>query len=390
MSTVAVAAKGWCPGALRPMPSGDGLIVRVKPFCGALGLEQARGLANLAERLGNGHIDLTRRANLQLRGLSDERLPELHDALRQLALIDADVESEATRNVMVAPLAGPDVRSIATALEHALTGDPRLRALPAKFGILVDDGGPLSIAGERADICLVATGETIAFGLDTPTGTAWLGTIVRDRAVEVAMAAARVFLSVAPSGRMRDHVSGVRTLVMPLLSALEARPQSGGRRLGLLDGAVGIAAPFGRLEASQLRRLVALAADTGATDIRLSPWRAVYIGVRHRAAALLNGACDAGLIVDDSDPVLRIEACPGAPGCHSSSVDTRRDARRLAKLAGECGYQGNIHVSGCAKCCARSAPSDLLLIGEDGRYRLGQRLVGQKDFPALFEAASDG
>jgi precorrin-3B synthase len=189
---------------------------------------------------------------------------------------------------------------------------------------------------------------------------------------------------------MRDHVSGVRTLVMPLLSALEARPQSGGRRLGLLDGAVGIAAPFGRLEASQLRRLVALAADTGATDIRLSPWRAVYIGVRHRAAALLNGACDAGLIVDDSDPVLRIEACPGAPGCHSSSVDTRRDARRLAKLAGECGYQGNIHVSGCAKCCARSAPSDLLLIGEDGRYRLGQRLVGQKDFPALFEAASDG
>jgi precorrin-3B synthase len=160
--------------------------------------------------------------------------------------------------------------------------------------------------------------------------------------------------------------------------------------LGLLEGAVGIAAPFGRLEASQLRRLTALAADTGATDIRLSPWRTVYIGARHRAAALLHGAREAGLIVDDSDPVLRIEACPGAPDCRSSSVDTRGDARRLAALAGECGYRGSIHVSGCAKRCARSAPSDLLLIGEDGLYRLGQRLVGQQDLPALVEAATDG
>ncbi len=52
--------------------------------------------------------------------------------------------------------------------------------------------------------------------------------------------------------------------------------------------------------------------------------------------------------------------------------------------------RGSIHVSGCAKRCARSAPSDLLLIGEDGLYRLGQRLVGQQDFPTLFEAATDG
>jgi precorrin-3B synthase len=147
--------------------------------------------------------------------------------------------------------------------------------------------------------------------------------------------------------------------------------------------------PFGRLEASQLRRLAALAADTGATDIRLSPWRSVYIGTHHKASALLDGARDAGLIVDDSDPVLRIEACPGAPDCHSSSVDTRGDARLLAALAAERGYQGTIHVSGCAKRCARSAPSDLTLIGEDGLYRMGQRLVGREDFPALVEAATD-
>ncbi len=36
-SAASVEVKGWCPGALQAMQSGDGLIVRVRPFCGALG-----------------------------------------------------------------------------------------------------------------------------------------------------------------------------------------------------------------------------------------------------------------------------------------------------------------------------------------------------------------
>ena len=52
--------KGWCPGIIRPMASGDGLIVRVRPRCGAFSLGTAAVLADVAERLGNGHIDLRR------------------------------------------------------------------------------------------------------------------------------------------------------------------------------------------------------------------------------------------------------------------------------------------------------------------------------------------
>ena len=61
---------------------------------------------------------------------------------------------------------------------------------------------------------------------------------------------------------------------------------------------------------------------------------------------------------------MRIEACPGAPACPAATVDTRADARRLAAM----GFAGTIHVSGCAKGCARSAPADLVLVGHDGRY----------------------
>jgi precorrin-3B synthase len=396
--------KGWCPGILRPMASGDGLIVRVRPRCGAFSLETATALADLAERLGNGHIDLTRRANLQIRGVTDDNLPKLQVELATLGLLDSNAPTEAVRNVMVAPLAGLDlaqpfdVRPIALAIDDALTSDKRLHALPGKFGLLVDGGGAISIAAERADICLAAAGDALAFGLDTTKGTQWLGTLPLAQAAETAVAAAHAFLAVATRGRMRGlgqaAFTEVQAAVAPRLSPMTGGPAVSGRRLGLLGSAVGIAAPFGRLEAGQLRQLVKLAAEAGAVDLRLSPWRAVYFSVRDEAGVfLLEEARDAGLIVEENDPVLQVEACPGAPDCKSSSVDARGDARRLATIAAVRGWQGSIHVSGCAKGCARSLPSDLVLAGKAGAYRLirnattrgpVERIISVEEFETLF------
>jgi precorrin-3B synthase len=309
--------KGWCPGGVRPMPSGDGLLVRVRPWGGAFTLDQARGLAGIAATLGNGHIDLTRRANLQIRGLREASLPALHDALDRLGLL----EDEAARNVMVAPLAGPEARALARALGRALP-----ESAPAKFGCLVDDG-PLSIVGERADIALVMTREGVAVRV----GGDWLGVTTPEHAVAAAAGDRRV------------------------LSTMTVMPAPGRRRLGRIDGFTGLAAPFGRIEAQQLHDLVAACAKAGASEIRLSPWRALYV----------DAAVDApGFIDDDGDPLLRIEACPGAPACASASVNTRADARRLAAM----GLGGTIHVSGCAKGCARSTPAETVLVGQDGRY----------------------
>ena len=117
------------------------------------------------------------------------------------------------------------------------------------------------------------------------------------------------------------------------------------------------------------------------------------------AVFVLEEARDAGLIVEENDPVLRVEACPGAPDCKSSSVDARGDARRLATIAAVHGYRGSIHVSGCAKGCARSLPSDLVLAGKAGAYRLirkattrgpVERMIGADEFETLFDEAQDG
>jgi precorrin-3B synthase len=407
---VAVEVKGWCPGVLRPMQSGDGLIVRVRPRCGAFTLDQASALADLAEELGNGHIDLTRRANLQIRGLVEDGLAELQAALGKLRLVDADAGTEAVRNIMVAPLAGIDpdeaidVRPIAAEIEGALASDSRLRSLPAKFGLLVDGGGAVSIAGERADICLSAVDDGVAVGLDGHAGTQWLGITSPAAAARVALAAIHAFLDAGGRRRMRDLPEGrharVRAHVRPMLSPVGVLVPSGRRILGMLPTCVGVASRFGRLEAAQLRGLVDLAAAAGARDVRMSPWRSIYLGIHDAAAgrALLDGARTMGLVVSDDDPVLRIEACPGAPGCARSTVDARGDALRMAALASARGFNGSMHVSGCAKGCARSAASELVLVGRGGRYQLirnattrgnVERLIDADDLASAFRETAD-
>ena len=66
--------RGWCPTAWRPMAAGDGLLVRVRPSLGRLTREQMLGLCDAALAWGNGQIDVTNRANLQIRGVAEDGL----------------------------------------------------------------------------------------------------------------------------------------------------------------------------------------------------------------------------------------------------------------------------------------------------------------------------
>ena len=96
------------------METGDGLLARVRVPRGRLSLDQARALADAALRCGNGIIGLSARANLHLRGLSEQTLPDLHARLEDAELIDADPEVERLRNIVASPLddLDPEPRSI--------------------------------------------------------------------------------------------------------------------------------------------------------------------------------------------------------------------------------------------------------------------------------------
>ncbi|MBN8633659.1 MAG: hypothetical protein J0L76_22715, partial [Rhodobacterales bacterium] len=160
--------KGWCPGALRPMQSGDGLVVRIRPPMGRLTAQQATTIATAAATHGNGIIDLSARANLQLRGVTEASHPRLIDDLRAQGLIDPDIETESLRNLIVTPfrdsppphphkaVAGhpadngyDDTDTLAANLTAALAQMPRL---PGKFGFALDTGAHLALTQASADI----------------------------------------------------------------------------------------------------------------------------------------------------------------------------------------------------------------------------------------------
>jgi precorrin-3B synthase len=159
---MSVAVKGWCPGALRPMPTGDGLLVRVRISVGRLSLDQAEALASCARDCGNGTIEVSSRGNLQLRGVAEAKLNELQARLAAERLIDADPATERVHNIVasslsdVDPQAFFDVMPTAASLEARLAIDENLRALPAKFGFVIDAGGRWPLGDVEADVRFAA------------------------------------------------------------------------------------------------------------------------------------------------------------------------------------------------------------------------------------------
>jgi precorrin-3B synthase len=384
--------RGWCPGALRPMASGDGLIARLRIAGGAISPKTARAIAEASQGLGNGHIDLTSRANLQIRGLSPGALTSLQSRLDILGLIDVDPAAEAVRNVMASPLAGfdpsalIDIRPSVGALDERLRSDRALWRLPGKFGFAIEDGGRLSIAGEPADIAFLALRRDGGVQFSIRLAGRPAGFCAAEALPATAARLACAFLDLRGFGenaapRMGALVEriGVERIVhaagLGLAAAevddCEARAP---RPLGEHDlgrfRALGVGAPFGRLDAAKLR-LLADAAERSKGELRLTPWRAILIVGTDFDAALAPVLRRKGFVLEESHPIRSVAACPGAPACANGSTATQRDAARLAPLARRLKAHGVVlHVSGCAKGCAHATAAAVTLVGREGRYDL--------------------
>jgi precorrin-3B synthase len=354
--------KGWCPGAHRPMEAEDGLVLRIRPHAGRLNRSQAIGLADCARRYGSGRIALTRRANLQIRGVKEDTLTELWGTLDGLGLLDRDERSEARRNIVVDPFGGDTARELATALETALAEADDLESLPSKFGFVVDPAARRQLASISGDVRIEGRADGLLVRADgLETGRSVSGT---NEAVQAALELARWFIASGGvgadgRGRMARHVARV-----PLTGELSGNkrpaeavspPTPGATAHGVLAGAA-----FGQLRADQLDALARIA-----SDIVVTPWRAVFLP--DCDVEDLVGIPD--LILDPCDPLGRIEACPGAPGCAQASVETEAIARALAPSLPP-GLR--VHVSGCAKGCAGSGVADITLTGRRGRFDLVQ------------------
>jgi len=395
MTRETVLRKGWCPGARRPMQAKDGLIVRLRISGGGVSAATLHGLAQAGRAHGNGLFDLSARANLQMRGLRGESLPLLIETLDVLGVIDENAAAEAVRNVLVSPLAGLDGRNdvprAAKALEVGLAANKDLHALPGKFGFLIDDGSALSVAGVPADVRFDWTGgkQPFAVGIGGHANEAIvLGVCGGDDIPDIASRLAGAFLRLGsqmaePPRRMRGLIENCGAGAIAGLAGLRPRPprKSGAIEepcpVGLLrfneKYCFGVGAAFGRLDANMLEAAARGAEIFGTGEIRLTPWRALILPCVHAEEADAMRAYFSAhrFIVDRDDARLAIAACGGASTCERGTTDTRSDALALMPVAWQlCKTGVALHISGCAKRCARQAATPFTLIAHAGRYDL--------------------
>ncbi|MFI9201512.1 cobalamin biosynthesis protein CobG [Streptomyces sp. NPDC053048] len=431
-----------CPGALRLHAADDGALARVRVPAGLLTARQAHVLADAAEELGDGRLDITSRGNLQLRGLTSGCGGELAARLRRAGLLPSD-RNERIRNVAASPLCGldgpaaADVQAWARELDALLCGagggaddDPGsgpggdadglpdgrvdLSALSGRFLFGLDDG--------RGDIVALGPDVTLIADEDGRDGQAllYLATgspalrVAGRHAARAAALAAREFLAaldehgvtawrvreLAPERRPRPDRLAARLAAagIPCEVVADATPPTGPpAEPGLVHGpggryALSVAAPLGRLTGDRWRLLARTAERDGGGELRVTPWRGVVIPglTAPVAAARLADLADAGLVTSAASAWHRAGACAGRGGCAKSLADVRADAAACLSGARPDGTTPLLPVywSGCERRCGHPADGhwvDVLATG-DG-YRVTVR-DGAADTEAAAAAAA--
>tara|TARA_R110002072_G_scaffold12511_9_gene53938 strand:+ start:8445 stop:9584 length:1140 start_codon:yes stop_codon:yes gene_type:complete len=345
--------KGWCPGALRPMLSGDGWVVRVRPYGGRLRRAQADGLATLASAHGNGMFDLSGRGNIQMRGVSEASHTPLIGGLRRMSLVDVDSDVEGRRNILVTPFwqTGDETELFAAELTEALAALDA-PALPGKFGFSIDTGHLPVLQTASADIRLErdAGGGLILVADGADTGKP----VTSETAVIEAIALARWFMDTRKDQpRMVGLLSAGVDLPPGFFVPRQIQtyvPKPGRTPMGAM-----VAFAFGQMTAETLATL----AKHG--GLRMTPWRMLLVESARQLPQI------GGIITDPDDSLLRVVACTGAPGCVQALGPTRDVARVLAPHvpAGQV-----LHVSGCAKGCAHPTTAPLTITATETGYDL--------------------
>lgn len=395
------------------MESGDGLLVRVRARHGARGIRasELRAVAQLAAAHGNGLLEVTRRARLQVRGVRADSLGALQHSIVELGLAaDSAALEQSADALIVTPWSGlspacADLDATAAALESALAQARACEGASSKLGILLDSGYALvSIAADiHVDIDAQSSERARIHVSSGPEAWSYLGDCDVADVAKLVVALLSALRESSTCERVRELVAAVglnalRELARGSARSFEAasakevklprRQQNAKRRQGSsadtdhricsmgASSAAGSPAwlefglPFGSGDRATWGALASIAERYGSSEIRVTPSRTALVpGVeRAQLAAALELAEATGWITDPSDPLLRVAACPGAPACRSAAGETRTLARELAPLLGA---NESLHVSGCAKGCAHGGPASITVVRRADGCSLG-------------------
>ncbi|MEG4010498.1 precorrin-3B synthase [Microcoleus sp. Pol11C1] len=433
-----------CPGLFYGSQARDGVLSRMRIPGGILNAQQCRTIADLADQYSTGCLQVTNRANLQIREVNSEIAPEVWNRLQELGIASRRVEVDPIRNIMASPTAGIDrqqlldTRPLVKAWDDYLQTHSELSELSPKFSIGFDGEESVSIQALRNDILLAACGRStqsgIVFRLHLNGDTGIL--IQESQCISVLAALASTYLEYTKN---RPRIDGKKPRLRHLLadwgaeSYLERVQQNlpfswqftsctfpknsqdassekslpHHRHLGIHPqrqsgfSYMGIALPIGRLESKQLRNLANLAQKLASGTLRLTPWQNLLISdiPNSQLFEVKQQVADLGLHSSATRLDSCLVACAGSSGCASAATDTQSHALAMVRDLAQkltIDLPINIHFSGCQKSCAQHHPIDITLVGiqieRGGETIEGYDIyAGRKDLPfgrQIFQAVS--
>ena len=398
-------------------------MIRIRVPNGLLTSQQARSLADLAERHARGVADITVRQNFQFHWVTIESLPDLLQTLWSIGLTTTGACGDVARNITGCPLAGFDAEEIcdasplALAINGQIGGQAEFYNLPRKFKVSItgcrswctypeiNDVGVTAVTRKRA------SGEEIGFsvrvggGLSTdPHLAVRLNAFVQwNQVVPVVRGVAELFREAEVLRQNRERAR-LKFLFLQhgwtadtFLSALEDR-------LGFkLDGAepekqpadihrdhvgihpqkqpgfsyVGANVLRGRITPEQLRTAADLAERYADGHLRNTIMQNLLIvNVPNAQASRVASELTAvGLPVRASAFARGTIACTGSEFCKLALTETKGFARWLTEELDQRlpGFdeQIKLHITGCPNSCGQHWIADVGIEGKkikvDGR-----------------------
>ncbi len=406
-----------CPGLFYATPAADGILSRIRIPGGIISSQQCRAIADIAEQHGGSYVDVTNRANLQVREIRTGINAEVLKHLQDMGLGSRNPVVDHIRNIMTSPTAGIDplelidTRPFVQGWDNYIAAHPALSELSAKFSVCFDGGGIIRVCDRLNDILFAAVliDGNVYFRLylsvgakgQPPSDTGIL--LPPEKCLHVLAALAEVYLAhsnTTSKRRLRllellntlgceNYLQEVQQRLPFSLLCSDLTPNllgKGEEFSTLLQGEgkyqhigihpqrqkglfyIGVVLPLGRLESKQMRGLADLAAKYGSGTLRLTPWQNLlltdipqqWLGDVLREIAFL------GLDSSATNIKSALVACSGKKGCAASATDTKSHALALAKYLETrvtLDYPVNIHFTGCEKSCAQHSKSDITLLG---------------------------
>jgi ferredoxin-nitrite reductase len=419
-------------------PHKEAFMCRLRLPGGVIKTFQLRELAKISQDLTSGYVQITTRANFQLRLIEPKNAPELLRRIQSVGLASKGAGADNIRNITCNPTAGIDPHEIidtlplCNELAQIIVNDRSLYDLPRKFNVAFDGGGLIGAVEDTNDIGLKATrlDEPQKHGdAEIPAGIYFrmklggatghqafardLGVLIKpEETVKVTIAAIRVYIAHGNRGDRKkarlkhlldkwtldqyreemEKLLGYKLLRAPVPGSppIPHGPTVPHSHVGVFAqkqkglNYIGVSVPVGTITPRQMIRAAEIADLYGSGEVRLTVWQNLVIPNVSDAyvETVKKAVVKAGLDWKQSNIRSGLIACTGNSYCKFASSNTKAHALELAnhlekKL--ELDQPINIHLTGCPNSCAQHYMGDIGLLGTKVKVS-GETLEGYHVF----------